>query len=131
MDHRAIEERDLVRAYCSGKLSEEESLEFEAHFVDCASCLQNLELLRNFLSGLKDVTAEDAALGSSFAGWMGRLASLGAWKRTAVLAGAACLLIVIPALISTWKISRLRHQLEETQLASADWEHRYTELQAN
>ncbi len=58
MEHRDIEERDLARLYCVGKLSQEESLQFEAHFVDCPACLERLERLRSFRNGLKQATVE-------------------------------------------------------------------------
>jgi len=132
MEHRDIEERDLARLYCIGKLSQEESLQFEAHFVDCPACLERLELLRSFRNGLKQATVEDAALAWWLRGSIGRLAALRAWKRAALLAGAACLVIVLPASLSFWKIIRLRQQLETTKLASAGWEQRYAQqLHAN
>jgi len=142
MEHRDIEERDLARLYCVGKLSQEESLQFETHFVDCPACLERLELLRSFRNGLKQTTGEDAALpwslkawslkGWSLAGLIAWLAALRAWKRATVLAGAACLVIVLPASLSFWKIIRLRQQLESTKLASAGWEQRYAQqLHAN
>ncbi len=147
MEHRDIEERDLARLYCVGKLSQEESLQFEAHFVDCPACLERLELLRSFRNGLKQATVEDAAIAWSLKAWslkawsltgwsltglIAWLAALRAWKRAALLAGAACLVIVLPASLSFWKIIRLRQQLETTKLASAGWEQRYAQqLQAN
>src|SRR5712691_10795526 len=126
MEHRDIEERDLARLYCVGKLSQEESLQFEAHFVDCPACLERLELLRSFRNGLKQATVEDAAIAWSLKAWslkawsltgwsltglIAWLAALRAWKRAALLAGAACLVIVLPASLSFWKIIRLRQQL--------------------
>ena len=76
MEHRDIEERDLARLYCIGKLSQEEGLQFEAHFVDCPACLERLELLRSFRNGLKQTTGEDAALAWWLRGSIGRLAAL-------------------------------------------------------
>jgi hypothetical protein len=59
MDHAYIEENDVVRQYLSDRLPDEERNAFEAHYVDCAQCLERLELEEGFREGIREVAAEE------------------------------------------------------------------------
>jgi hypothetical protein len=55
MDHEAIQVNLVPDRYLMGKLSMEERLRFEEHFVDCSICLQQLESLEGLIVGLRDL----------------------------------------------------------------------------
>ncbi|HEY1418477.1 MAG TPA: zf-HC2 domain-containing protein, partial [Myxococcaceae bacterium] len=53
MDHRSIEDSDLVEAYVTGRLGATECAEFEAHLVDCPDCLDRVEAAQGLAAGLR------------------------------------------------------------------------------
>jgi hypothetical protein len=127
VDHQYIEEHDIVSLYSIGKLPAGERREFEEHFIECPQCLDQMELLGNFRSGLKQVAEEDAAearLRGSSPGW---LTLLSGWQRVA-LAAAACMLVALPVLFLS-QLGRLREELNRTQLASLDLQHHLEQQQ--
>ena len=61
MDHDYIAEHSLIERYHQGSLPPEEEARFEAHFVGCPQCTEELELARGFRLGIRTVAAEEAA----------------------------------------------------------------------
>lgn len=53
MDHRSIEDSDLVEAYATGRLGAAERAEFEVHLVDCPDCLDRVEAAQGLAAGLR------------------------------------------------------------------------------
>jgi hypothetical protein len=53
MDHRSIEDSDLVEAYVTGRLGAAERAGFEAHLVDCPDCLDRVEAAQGLDAGLR------------------------------------------------------------------------------
>jgi len=62
MDHDYINEFNLIDQYVLGKLPADQVEEFEAHFVDCPRCVDQLELSRSFIRDLKDLTVQETLL---------------------------------------------------------------------
>jgi hypothetical protein len=60
MEHSYIEEHNIADRYLQGKLSAEERMRFEEHFVDCTQCLGRLEVTDDLRAELKIIAAEDA-----------------------------------------------------------------------
>ena len=54
MSHAWAEENLLADRYAMGKLSSDEAREFEEHFLDCAKCLETIEIVEGLRSGLRD-----------------------------------------------------------------------------
>ncbi len=54
MDHRHAETGNIVDRYVSGRLSESEIEDFEAHYLTCDRCLDELELSEILEEGLPD-----------------------------------------------------------------------------
>jgi hypothetical protein len=82
MDHLYIEESGLVERYHQGLLPPEEEARFEAHFVTCSECMEQLEMARGFQRGLKTAAAEDAVRAIVRAGlfaWLARRGRLAQW----------------------------------------------------
>ncbi len=94
MDHRYIEEHDLVDRYLLGHLPAEERTRFEDHFVDCPRCLDELELARDFRASLRAGVADRVARSSVGAGI---LAWLSGPTGRILLVGGLLLVAAVPA----------------------------------
>lgn len=53
MDHKYIEEFDLVDRYLTGRLTADETSQFEEHFVSCNKCSEELWTTEDFIEGLR------------------------------------------------------------------------------
>jgi len=110
MDHAYAEEHGLVDAYLKDRLSEDERSAFEAHYFDCARCLEQLEMAEDFGEGMRQVALEEIAPR------LGLLAALARLTRGGRLALAALLLFLALFPLGLLKIRDRQH---ETQLAAA------------
>ncbi len=61
MNHTTIDDESLVERYLLGRLTVAEKQRFEAHFVDCPRCLEQLEWTEDLRGALRAAAAEDAA----------------------------------------------------------------------
>lgn len=61
MKHDDIENEDIVRRYSIGQLPAEEAARFEAHYLECADCQQELETFQAMRHGLTVIAAESVA----------------------------------------------------------------------
>src|SRR5260370_9824858 len=120
MDHSYIDEHNIIARYGMGKLSSEECVSFEEHFVDCPQCQEQLETTQDFKQALKTVTAEDAVKPQSVTG-SGWLAGF-SW-RPALVAVAACAVIFAVPSFFLIKELRLAHA-ELNQARAAAPQHR-------
>ena len=110
MDHRYIEDNNLIERYVLGRLPVEEQIRFEAHFADCDACVAELELADDFGTALRSAAINDAARVVE----AGLLASL--VRRLSGPLGFAALGLLIAAIVlpAGWMISqnqRLRDDL--------------------
>jgi hypothetical protein len=58
MDHRYIEQFNIVDHYLLRRLTEEEEASFEEHFVDCPICIDRLKIRENFIQDLRLIAVE-------------------------------------------------------------------------
>ncbi len=114
LDHDEIEAANVIERYHRGALSAAEEARFEAHFLDCARCQEELEVQRSFERGLHTVAAQEAAravvqasvLRAGLLGWLGRYRP---WLSTAAV------LVLGLALLFSWSVNQsLRQQLATT-----------------
>jgi len=63
MDHKYIDEFDIVERYLARSLADGETAEFEEHFIECLECVGRLEATKAFVDGLRHVASERAAAG--------------------------------------------------------------------
>src|SRR5579863_9779938 len=91
MDHDYINEHGVVSLYVAGKLSPDERLGFEEHFVDCQQCLDQIELTEDLRGALRQVAKEDAARPrvAPQLRWVGS----GFWQQPRLLAYASLMLV--------------------------------------
>jgi hypothetical protein len=120
IDHTEIEESGLVERYHQGLLPSEEEARFEAHFVTCSECMEQLELARGFQRGLKAAAAEDAARAVLRAGlfaWLARRGRLAQWGL------ALAVLLVTAGVPSLWLLGQGQSE-RQTALARIEAERR-------
>jgi hypothetical protein len=130
MDHHEIEANNITDRYLQGRLSPAEEARFEEHFVDCAECLDRLEMTEDFRSALRTVAAADAATARVHA-WPGprrRFMGLTGGQQ-ALLAAAVLLLVALPSALLIREIGQSRRQADQARLSAADWQRRYDESQ--
>jgi hypothetical protein len=117
LNHETIEERGMIDLYHRGLLPPEDEERFEAHFVGCPQCMEQLEMARGFQRGLK-AAGTGAALAAVQAGlfaWLARRRPLVQWGLSlAVLLLAAGL----PAL---WLLSDGRRTAAAAQAEAERW----------
>lgn len=125
MDHKHIDELDIVERYLTGKLAVEETAEFEEHFVDCLACVDRLETTRAFIDGLRRVASETPATVAYIPN--GVFWNLRYTKAFAVAAGVLLPVVVAGAVVLFSQIRRYRVEADQARSASSEWEHRYEE----
>ena len=104
MDHRYIEENNLVERYVLGRLPVDEQIRFEEHFAECEACVTELELADVFGETLRATAADDARRMVGLGG-LAVLASRFRGPRAAWLLGLLALVVVFPSL---WLVSENR-----------------------
>lgn len=133
MDHAYINERGIVSLYVAGKLSPDERIAFEEHFLDCRQCLEQIETTGDLRAALKQVAREDAeqpsAIRQGVAPHLARTpwAGFGIWQRPRLLAYAS--LIIVLGLTATF-VTNARYrasELADARRASEDWQRRYVD----
>ena len=131
MDHHYIEAHNIPDRYLLGTLSPTERTRFEEHFVDCAKCLDRLEMTEEFRGALRTVAAEEGAtsrvpLRPGLRAW---LMGLTGGRQAALLAAAALLLVALPSAFLIMEIGQSRRLVDQARLSAADWQRRYEESQ--
>jgi hypothetical protein len=131
MDHHYIEEHNIPDRYLQGKLSSAERTRFEEHFIDCAECLDRLEMTEDFRRTLRTVAAEQAMQSRVYArtGLLAWLTGLSGMRQAALLAASILLLVALPSALLITETGRSRREANEARLSSADWRRRYEESQ--
>jgi putative zinc finger protein len=144
MDHKYIEEVDLVDRYLTGRLTADETAQFEEHFVSCSKCAEELWTTEDFIEGLRREPSYRSAVRRSLGPggrWTPSLAILPGWVSfaTAVLlivtfAGAVTFfyrlrLSRIEADQAKSEVSKQEQRLEEERQAAslAESKHKETE----
>jgi len=124
MDHKYINEFDLVERYLMGRLAAEETAQFEEHFVDCLQCVDRLNTTKALIEGLRLVASERVAEPSTHKPG-------GFWffsrKSLALAAGVLSLVALAGAVLVINQSRRARVEADQAKSASAQWERRYEE----
>jgi len=108
MDHESLEENQVPDRYLLGKLSSEERLLFEEHYLDCSICLGHLESLEGLRTGLRELSPQRSTAPSR----RHSPVSLFREPRAVALLAAACLaLAFLPSLLVVGKLRRTSDEL--------------------
>src|SRR5438034_6115012 len=86
MNHTEIEERNVAARYAMDKLSEDERIAFEEHFVDCPQCQGAIELERALRAGVRGAMSIPAL-------------PRRAWRPLAIAAGIVIAVVAVAALM--------------------------------
>lgn len=127
MDHKYINEVDLVERYLTGRLTAEEIAEFEAHFVDCMECVGQLNATKGLMVGLRVIASEQVPEPRGFEarGPFWRLRPTSSRRSLALGAIAILLLALVGAVVVSYQIRRLRIEADQARISSAEWERRF------
>lgn len=118
--------------YVAGKLSPEERIGFEEHFVNCRQCLDQIELTDDLRGGLKQVAKEDAPRPGAERSFVSRQPSRASWTGIAIwqqprMLAYATLVLAVGLSAGFFADGKYRHtQLAEARRAADDWQVRYT-----
>jgi hypothetical protein len=126
MDHQYINEFDLVERYSMGRLTAEETAEFEEHFVDCAHCIDRLETTKAFVGGLRLAASEQAPQQlSSDPSKLFRYLGNATGTRKMLALAAGLLLVILAGAIAYNQIRRASVEADQARDASTQWESRF------
>src|SRR5260370_13866357 len=121
MDHSYIDEHNIIARYGMGKLSSEECVSFEEHFVDCPQCQEQLETTQDFKQAFKTVTAEDAVKPQSVSG-SGWLAGF-SWRPALVAVAACAVIFAVPTFFLIRELRLAHAELNQARAAAAAPQH--------
>jgi len=125
MEHSYIEKHDIVGRYLSGRLSDEELIRFEEHFLNCRQCVDQVETTEDIRCGLRTAAAEEAWLSKvhSYAGFLAWVVRLRRARRATFLAIA--ILLIAPIAWLAWMWNSARRELIEARQTSLAWQRSY------
>lgn len=125
MDHKEIENRQIISLYLAKRLSTEERARFEEHLVECSQCLDELELTESFRNALREVAPKSTRSGqAALRGPLSWVARMRFQQQSLLIAGV--LVLVAAPLLSLMIFSvHLRRQLEEQRKNASSYRERY------
>jgi hypothetical protein len=125
MEHSYIEKHDVVGRYLSCRLSDEELIRFEEHFLNCQQCVDQLETTEDIRCGLRTAAAEEAWLSKihSHAGFLAWIVRLRRARRTMFLAIA--IILIAPIAWLAWMWNGARRELIGARQTSLAWQRSY------
>jgi anti-sigma factor RsiW len=112
MDHEKIDEGQIAERYVLGQLDPEERQLFEEHFLDCAECLEKVELAEQLRHGLQRAAARRAAAVVAGGSLLAVLARLRRWQRIALAAAALVIAAGLPLGLLLGRVSHLDRELQ-------------------
>ena len=122
MDHRYIEEHQVIDRYLMHQLPPGEAVRFEEHYMHCQQCLDELELAEKLRRGLRRAVADDtaaltAARRFGLLAWLARRARSPAAGLTAAALVAA---LVLPLGLMVRQLQHLGRERDEARTAAAE-----------
>ena len=98
MNHDDIYDEQLIDLYLMGRMDARRQEELEEHFIGCAQCVEELEMRRAFVQGVRQLSSDEFGQARDFRNWR-------------VLALAASVLLAITGPLSIWSV----HELHEAR----------------
>ena len=129
MDHKYINEFDIIDRYLMGRLPAEEITEFESHFVDCRGCIGQMKTTTALVDGLRIVASKPVAEppGYNPRGMFSGFPHTSSRKPLALAAVALLVVALFGAVVAFNQIRRLQREAAQAVISSAEWERRYEE----
>lgn len=124
MDHKYIDDLDIVDRYLMGRLGAEETSEFEEHFVDCEHCVDRLKFTKALIEELRLVgigQTQEAEERNRGGFWVKHR------KALALVAGFISLIALVGVFFALNQVRRARAEADQARIASAQLERRYEE----
>ena len=124
MEHSYIEKHDVVGRYLSGRLSDEDLIRFEEHFLNCQQCADQVETTDDIRSGLRAAAAEQSWLSEAhtYVGFLAWIVRLRRARRATFIATVA--LLILPIAWLAWMWNSARRDLLEARQTSLAWQRR-------
>jgi hypothetical protein len=128
MDHKYIDQFDIIDQYLMRRLTEEESASFEEHFLDCPRCMDRLKTTRNYIQVLQAISVEQVSQKSD-----SKLRALHnffqlSFGKPLAWAGVFLLLVIILSLVIGIRLVRqYRSEIAELKKASSQLAELYEE----
>lgn len=116
MDHESIQGNQIPDRYLMGRLSAEERLRFEEHFVDCPICLERLESLEGLRAGLKELSRD--RMPATEPGRFPPVRLLRGYRLIGLLAAACLAVAVLPPAFFFGELRRTKDELESARRTS-------------
>jgi hypothetical protein len=114
MEHKQIEETNLIDRYVRGTMPADLREAFEEHFLDCPECLHQLELASSLREGLRlsaaDLTASANTSRVRSGSWF-------AWRWAPIAAAACLVLAAIPSVILFRELGSVTSELNKDRAA--------------
>lgn len=127
MNHDYIIESNLIDQYVLGTLAADQVEEFEAHFVDCPECVDQLKISRSFIHDLKALAVQETLFsdrqGSRTQRWrLQQLVPLRFWPAIA----CACVIVVVGfGFFAVRRLGRLESELRQAKADAAASNQKY------
>ena len=111
MNHDEIYNEQLLDLYLMGRLEGSRQEELEEHFIDCAQCIDELEVRRAFIAGVRQLPSNAFGPARDFRNWR-------------ALALAASVLLAITGPLSVWSVYQMSttpRNLDEPAMADTEF----------
>src|SRR5205085_10452935 len=104
----------LVDQYVIGRLTAQESEQFEEHFIDCPLCIDQLKTVRDFKHGLELLSLQQIIqMRSEKSEFFCAFLRMGSWKTAALAVCSLLLAACIGLLFLVNNFNRLRSESEQ------------------
>lgn len=129
MNHKEIEDLDLVDRYLMGTLSHDESTQFEEHFVDCLPCVDRLRTTKALIEGFRlvarDAISESPSLERKGMFW--HLRQMISRPSFALVTSVLLLLAILGLVVMSNRVRHSQVEVDQAKSATAHWEGRYND----
>lgn len=113
MDHDFIQGNQIPDRYQMGKLSAEERLQFEEHFLDCSICLEHLESIEGLRVGLEELSRD--RMPAAGTGRPRFVRQLRGYRLIGLLAAACLAVAVLSPALFLGELRRTKSELESVR----------------
>jgi hypothetical protein len=120
MNHDYIIEFNVIDQYVLGTLAADQAEEFEAHFVDCPECVDQLNMARSFIHDLKGLAVQETLLSEHRRAPQTRRWQLQQLVRLRFWPAIACACVIVAVGFAGFAVRRLGRLEAELRQAKED-----------